>query len=307
MTTKALLSKVTVEELVTSKTQTYCIGVGDTLRNAMDMMKKFNILSLPVTDANGKIEGMISVMDLLVYLAWAPYFETGKPISGELSQTKLETTVRALLGLTEESRTVHVVEPHLPLMNLAIPFTSGLHRVLVQKKIGEDQTAIRVLSQSDVIRFIYERKSDFVTHMEKKLKDLVTPKKVISINESFSALDGFKEMTLAKVPAVAVVDSQTGEVIGNLAASDLRGVSSEALSDVILPVMSFLKKTRGHAFKILTVTIDNTLEDAIKMIVENKVHRLWLVAGDQNKEYPMTPIGILTLTDIFKTFFPVQS
>jgi len=263
---------------------------------------------LPVTGTNGKIEGMISVMDLLVYLAWAPYFETGKPISGELSQAKLETTVRALLGLTAESRTVHVVEPHFPLMNLAIPFTSGLHRVLVQKKVGEDQTAIRVLSQSDVLRFIYERKSDFVIHMEKKLKDLVTPKKVISINETHSALDGFKEMTLSKVPAVAVVDSQTGEVIGNLSASDLRGVSSsETLSDVMLPVMSFLKKTRGHAFSILTVTVNNTLEEAIKMIVEHKVHRLWLVAGDQNKEFPMTPIGILTLTDIFKTFFPVQS
>jgi len=298
------LPTVTVGDLVATKQATYCIDVGATLQTAIETMSKYNVLSLPVTGPNGNIEGMITIMDLIVFVAWGPYFEHSE--SAEPSQTKLSSTVKSLMGLTGESRTVHVLDSNFPLVSLVVPFTSGLHRVLVRVKSDDNQTAYRVLSQSDVVKLLYTRKSEVSVHMARKLSELVSPKKVISIDDRRSALDAFKEMSISKVAAVAVTDCDTNEIIGNISASDLRGINLDTLQDATLPVMAFLRKTRGHAFKLLTVTMDNTLGDAVKLIAENNVHRLWIIAGSQNKDSPYTPIGVLSLSDIFRTFFPPQ-
>jgi len=283
----------TVDTLVVDKKEVYVVQSTDTLQTALDTMQKHNILSLPVMDPSQNICGMLGIMDILVYVAWAPYFETGAQPEGF---TKLDSPISSVLGLTSESRHIYVIEPSLPVERLATPFSNGLHRVLI--KVNE-QNGLKILSQSDIVRFLYKHRSELTPIVSKKLSTLNCTKVVFSITDSESTLDGFKLMAIEKVPAVAVTNASTGEIIANLSASDLRGISSENISDVSLPVIDYLKKRKGaNNVKALVVTMENTLLDVMQLIVENKIHRLWIV---ESKEHPK-PVGVVTLTDIFKSF-----
>jgi CBS domain-containing protein len=49
--------------------------------------------------------------------------------------------------------------------------------------------------------------------------------------------------------------------------------------------------------KVVTVTPDTALQDAIKRIVENHIHRVIVVAEDN----PHKAIGVLSMTDVMRS------
>lgn len=66
-----------------------------------------------------------------------------------------------------------------------------------------------------------------------------------------------------KVPAIAVVNEEK-KLVSTLSASDLRGVSSEKLENLLSPVMDFLQIQLGEKPPVpVTVTSTSSLEDAI--------------------------------------------
>jgi len=290
----------TIGALVADKTETYTVQETDTIEGVLGKLFVHDILSVPVLNQNNECVGIVSVLDLLIYLSWGPYFSTGKLETSNVTRFKnLSQQIGHIIGLNKEGRKLWVLEPTLPLVNLLQPFANGIHRVLVRQPDDTGRKSVfRILSQSDVVKYLFNHREEFGTGMSKTLFELgIRPNKVISISLSTSALDGFRTMTIENVSAVVIVDDKN-KAVGSLSASDLRSLTRTRLEKVLDPVEEFLAVQYGRIRTPLTVKLDTKFEDILKLITEEKVHRAWIV-DDDNK-----PIGCLSLSDIINVFAP---
>ncbi|KAJ3025418.1 UNVERIFIED_CONTAM: hypothetical protein HDU68_007185 [Siphonaria sp. JEL0065] len=132
--------------------------------------------------------------------------------------------------------------------------------------------------------------------------------RIITVPSTYTALAAFRIMYLHRVSAVAVVSPTTGQMVANLSASDLRGITAdmESLEALLLPVFEFLEtKSRNRGVdaikpdQLRSVTRDQVFEEAIKVLLESRIHRVW-VEDEEEK-----PVGVLTMGDLLAYFVPV--
>merc|ERR1711974_381077 len=71
--------------------------------------------------------------------------------------------------------------------------------------------------------------------------------KIVSISSTDMTLEGFRKMVREQVQAVAVIDEE-GKLVGNLSASDVRGLSSEKVKLVSSPFAEYIKQLTGAPF-----------------------------------------------------------
>ncbi|KAI8612104.1 hypothetical protein BC830DRAFT_1083585 [Chytriomyces sp. MP71] len=132
-------------------------------------------------------------------------------------------------------------------------------------------------------------------------------KRVITVPDSFSALQAFRVMYMHRASAVGVVSAR-GKLVANLSASDLRGITAdlEALESLFLPVLEFLATRTRHgpgevkADQLKTVERDSSLLEAVRCVIVNKIHRVWIEDGKEK------PVGVLTLGDMIAFFVPAS-
>lgn len=115
---------------------------------------------------------------------------------------------------------------------------------------------------------------------------------VISVPSDTIALAAFKKMAEENISALAIVDKENGKLVGNLSASDLRSLNAQKLPSIVRYVGNFLVVQYGYVKKPLTVTTNSTLDDVIQIILDKKVHRVWIIDEDRK------PTGVITLTDV---------
>jgi len=106
-------------------------------------------------------------------------------------------------------------------------------------------------------------------------------------------------MELAAAP---VLDDE-GVVMATISASDLRGLRCESFNTLLLPVLDFLRiqhAARGtELLPPVTCTIHHTLGQLIAQLLDNRVHRSWVVQSDRASPHP---IGVVTMTDLISCF-----
>jgi len=232
----------------------------------------------------------------LFFLSWGPYFDSGRLDARTTELKNLDRPISQLMGLTTESRRLWLIEPTMHLTKLIEPFAHGLHRVLVPQKDDEGKNSYRVLSQSDVVSYLYKHKEEVIDIFSKKLSELgIEAKGVISVPSSTTALECFKQMSVEKVPALAIVDN-SNKIIGNISASDLRGINKRKLLKVVSPVTEFLLTQYGFLRDPITITFESSLGTAVGLLVNESIHRLWIVDAQHR------PVGCLSLTDVINIF-----
>ncbi|KAH6567614.1 hypothetical protein BSLG_006632 [Batrachochytrium salamandrivorans] len=128
------------------------------------------------------------------------------------------------------------------------------------------------------------------------------PKPIVSIQSDSSALEGFRTLYIHRVPAVAVVED-TGRLVANLSASDVRGIHSSNLEMFLLPVFDFLESGKRVAGQVKpdqlkTVEPTSLIGAAAASMIVDIIHRMWVVDGEDH------PIGVLSMSDILSVFVP---
>jgi CBS domain-containing protein len=132
---------------------------------------------------------------------------------------------------------------------------------------------------------------------------------IVSLPSTDRTVDGFLKMFKTEVNAVAVVDDQ-GKLIANLSASDLGGLSTKTIHTLSLPPLQFLELAHSRNFVELSLTSSSDkkpavpvtcspethLTEVVEKLIGAKIHRVWVVDSAQR------PIGVVTLTDILKSF-----
>jgi 5'-AMP-activated protein kinase regulatory gamma subunit len=285
------------------------ISANASVVEAMQVLSSNNILSAPVFDKeNDNFLGFVDMMDLLanvvsfyserqstdakqgeeVPVSWCRNIETLKERGEQFAK-------QPITALIDKSRVDEFcpVSHHGTLFQLMEDVLSqNVHRVPV---FDNTDRVYNILSQSDVIRFLYEHIRDIgIARFDTVDKLGLGTRAVISMSARAKAIHAFFLMLYQKVPAVAIV-SGNGELVGNLSASDLRGLDQNSFTELLKPVMEFVKSVKRHR-GLVTCKTGSTLESVLSKLANNNVHRLWMV-DDQN-----CPVGVVTLTDVMKLF-----
>jgi len=120
----------------------------------------------------------------------------------------------------------------------------------------------------------------------------------ITVREDTSLDDALKIMRGNKVRRLPVLDKK-GKLVGIVSEKDLLYASpSPATSLSVWEIHSLIAKIKVRELmtkKVITVCEDCPIEEAARIMVDNKIGGLPVVRGD-------TLVGIITETDLFKVF-----
>lgn len=294
---------VTLGSLVFDKRNLVTVDKDTALDDCLSIMREHNITYVLVED-NGKYLGFVSTMELMTEVAFG-LFEWDKPNPEDFQVFKSsKKPVKELLKLNPAEQCIYCYEPTELLQSVFDPMSNGVRRILVSEKEGP-RTIYRSLSQFDVIRYIGSHLSAIrgqsIVEIEKSIeelglcKNIAEPEKMTVILNSDVALQGFRVLALKNLLAAPVVD-ENGQVVTTISASDLRGMASPKLKNVLLPTSQFLEKTRGGVILPVTCYATDSLKICLAKIITAKVHRLWVV-NEKGQ-----PIGTLSVTDIIRLF-----
>jgi len=187
-------------------------------------------------------------------------------------------------------------------------FTSTLtdlvhHRVAVL----DDTGAVKyIVSQSDLVRFIHKTEETYGSLGDFSLADLrLGSNTVLTIPEKTPTLLAFATLHKQNKSCAGIVNAD-GQLVANLSKSDLRGISPEGFSQLVYPVSEFLQAKQGDSvvnggaptpkYKLFSTNAEDSLANVLTTIIDNGLHRIYVVDGDGR------PTAIVTLTDILRLF-----
>jgi len=267
-----------------------------------------------VFDEIGNCLGIVETFDIMAHTVFMYSFEDKHSTARQLenydfSRINMEFIIKE--QLTNKPIKKLFFSPEETLESLMEHLSYQLHRVLVTTKNNEGKIAYKLLSQWDVVKFLWSHMNKFdreVLNKTVKQLKLVNHQNLFPvwcITSDESALYGFKKMYFHKVNAIAVINDK-GILEENLSASDLLGITGDTLPLVQLPVMEFLKKVKSIKHKeLVTCTVDHHFKDVVTKAMLHKIHRVW-IGSETSQPAAMRPIGVITLTDIIRTLLEFQ-
>jgi CBS-domain-containing membrane protein len=290
------LKSVPASELARGARELVSIDTGTSIDDALAILKKKNILSLPVYDHfKGEWVGIVTIQDLLTYVAFKDFDESGAPSPSFAN------------GIKPAGDVIRIRETQLPVADVADqvadllePLCKDVHRMLVRIPSTTDggESEVRMVTQSDVLHHVLAHQSEFeIPNWNQTVDEAGMVRDTISMKTSESALGGFQRMAGADCNALPVVDDD-GAVVATLSGADLRGLTSNLIQRVTLPVLEFLKETsRGIVRYPITVQKSVTVSDAAMKMMLARVHRVWVV--DEAKK----PVGVVSTSDVIKHLY----
>ncbi|RUS23176.1 hypothetical protein BC937DRAFT_91660 [Endogone sp. FLAS-F59071] len=284
-----------------------------TVRDALNLMAANNITCLPLySHSSDAIVSIVNLLDIVTYIVNAACFPDKKPRTLDSEkQEKLDDPIENVLGLESERESYRVfkTDANAPLYETLIAFSGRIHRSLViDYTANVESTTQWLLSQTDIIRHIHNHPdsvSALGIDLDAPLRDipgLLHPgREIVSAREDHLALEVYQTMVEKGNLGIAVVDSDNN-IVANLSASDLRGISFKVIDHLVLPVLDFLKSlTTSSTRSILSltpVTADptTTLRSLVRSLIEHDIHRVWIVDGPGSKRL----VDVVTHSDVIK-------
>ncbi|KAI9297914.1 hypothetical protein K502DRAFT_362812 [Neoconidiobolus thromboides FSU 785] len=320
MTTPTILN-LKVKELKSLETKLKSLSTNKPLitasplisvKEALRLMAINDILCLPIQSHNNseKVVNLVNLLDILIYLVSG--VEKVVPIvsknrttlhsGNDLPQAcyqKMSSTIEQVMTLDNSRESYRLCTCDLEdyLYDVVKTFSSGIHRAVVLK----NDKPFYIITQMDILRHLYSdisllpKNIDYKSSLEQL--GLAKVKEMTLVKKSTIALNAYQLMATNKFTSIVVVDEETGQLLSNLSASSLRGISQPTLESLLLPVQEFMKKSLRGIRPLVYGEPSMSFEEAIKKMVEMNVHHLWLV--DENQK----PYSTVSPYDIFKLFF----
>jgi CBS domain-containing protein len=276
-----------------------------TVEECLDLLVSKKILSVPIYDLHKKtwvgIIDMYQIMTFMAFVAYSP--DTQISLESVLEKVDLSKPVVSLLGSTGMKESDDIYSLWILSSNSSIKepmeyLGKGIYRILVT---SEDLNFAKIITQTDLIRFIHKNWDQFGDYKNCSLKDnnsLVSfIKHVHTVHSNTPAIQGFQLMRLKQVNALAVVNG-LGHVISTLSDADLRGLTHSQLSNLFLSIEEYLSWAhKGEVRKPVVCQATDKLKTVVDLLVNEKVHRVWVVDAE------MKPIGVVSMTDIALYFY----
>jgi len=260
----------------------------DSLTSVFKTLSSNKILSMPVLTKSGKFWGFIDILDIIKFMVdlVGEHIYSKKDFDffalEEFQNSKVKDIMKYPVA---KLNPFHPVMSTQSLLSVCEVLSTGVHRVPI---INGEQELVNIVTQSSMLKFIYDHMEQIGGKRKMKLKWMaMSDQYVLSVNQHEKAIDAFKLMKICKVSGVAVV-SDHDKLVGNISAHDIKRITSTArwISRLFTEASTFVQQAP------VCVKKTDTLETLITTLVNNKIHRVYVV-DDKH-----VPIGVLSLTDI---------
>ena len=274
--------------------------INDSLEKVLQKLKCYHILSAPVRDAEDKnYVGRISTRDIVNIVAKNPNVSLNEKISDIWPSA---------VGVTSEDEksfkygpggleSIYTFKITTPIEVIFDTFAKGVHQVLLCFAGEGHENILRVLSQSDMIRYMFTEDNFLDKEFKQmKLSELnCFERPVTTVKQNDKVLDTIRMMSEKNLRAVAVLEENTDKIKTTFSASELKGLTPSLLKQLEnITIDEYFKKTYRKPRRPVGITNQETLEEALRRLTLQKVHRLWEINDDK------TVTGVLSMTDIFK-------
>ena len=169
-----------------------------------------------------------------------------------------------------------------------------------------------MVSQTDFIRHLFlNQKALPSALLTEKAEDLMKPisgpfeQPFTELNQDFSkapllvydstpALVALRVLNLYQKSSVGIVN-ENGHMTANLSMADFRGFTVDCLRFLLYPVSEYIREVHkiDPMTKNICCTKDYGFVDVIEQMIQNHVHRVWIV-----HEGGTIPMGTITMTDL---------
>jgi len=297
------LAKLTPSEVRGSSDKPLLIAAKPTItvREALKKMEEHNITSLPIySHDSDNIVTIVNLVDVLNYIIKEAVADEKLPSKLDSEKSlSLNNQIEVVMTLDadRESYRMFKADANEPILSVLEAFSNGIHRCLVIDYT--DKVPPYILTQTDIIRYI-QANPEILSGIDlgRSLGDfgLAGPRNVIVGKDNETALNVYRRMAEKSLTGIPIIQHDTEKLIGTLSVSDLRGLNYESINNLVLPVLKFLATLpkAESTLNPITVTKDVALKDALKTIVDNHIHRLWVVNEDKKVD------NVVSLTDFIK-------
>jgi CBS-domain-containing membrane protein len=268
------------------------VKVDDPLEQVTRALKAKGVLSAPMVDKNGKCVGSIDLQDLVEFLASI----VGASVEEETAERNLALRGAGEIVKMSPRDSFAPLDGHDPCSLLVNLFASGVHRCPLTDK---ENKLTGLVSQLDVVAELAKElregasKGMGQTAISEFGLGLSAPVTTGSDQLVAHVVQQLAEYQVSALPIVGAED----KLVGNFSVSDLIDVwtDSEGASKLLsMTVVDYLKKYSEASLKPLTAKSSDTLSAVCSLMVEKKVHRLWVV--DEHGKVS----GVVSMTDVFK-------
>jgi len=312
---KVDLSSFSLKDLH-KKLQIITINTEDSIPSVLEKIFTNRITSAPVVDKNNKLIGSIGLIDIILFVLNVCHTSQELAKFFGLRQDKAidfvdfadiknhltpEDEIQGSFGnpdsaafVTNYSRNnlLHVLPPTSSVVDIVKSLCEH-HRVAV----GDDEL-FDYISQSDIVKF-FKEKNVLGELGRKTIKELgLGSANVISVTPNQRVIEAFKKIVINKVSGIAVVD-ENSRLVGQISSSDLKCISEtgEMIKQLYETYNSYRRDLveKYHApIQMITVGQHTTFAKLVDILVENKIHRAFVVKDDN------ILVSVITLTDVLK-------
>ncbi|CAG8791953.1 20227_t:CDS:2 [Dentiscutata erythropus] len=273
-----------------------------TVREALRKMADNNIVSLPIySHDSDNIVTIVNIIDILNYIIKEAVSDEKLPSSIHSEKARnLDKQIETVMTLDsdQESYRIFKTDANEGIKKTLEKFSKRLHRSLVIDY--DNKVPPFILTQSDVIKYVQAHPECLPTiDFKSSLRSLglIRDREIVIGHDNESALNVYRGLAENRLIGIAIVNSEH-ELVGNLSASDLRGLSYESIDNLVLPVLEFLAKLSNceNLLKPVTATPETSLEMALKLLTVNRIHRVWIIDDKRHVK------DVVTLTDLISFF-----
>jgi len=305
---REFLDKLTVHDILLDSWESkslITVRNNETLERALELFKRHNIMSMPVVESNtGRLLGLVDVLDVLHHLS--DIFRQ----PGFLSEQKwdfLVANMREILDKGSNEREHLLIASSAKIAKATSQLTQGHHRLIVVNKpslntptpmnaVQQPDVVFGLLTQMDLVRFIAKNMMWFAEIFERTLEEAGIAKgerEVLQVSPDTPTFVAFKQIYNAKIHGCAIVD-ENGKLVGNLSASNIKGINRSNFHVLTQPVSEFLARDKQRKWYDVPVSAKpyHKMKEVILQFVSSKVHRIY-ITSDEGR-----PVGVVSLTDV---------
>ncbi|KAJ3196249.1 hypothetical protein HK101_009620 [Irineochytrium annulatum] len=261
----------------------------DTITDAIKKFKRHNISSAPICTSNLEYV-LVDIVDVLAFLSNC-HQTIGNEVFLSDSERILNISCSEISDFSGTNPTLSIASS-TPIVEVVRRMrVSRTHRMVL---VNEKEEVEHLATQSNLVEFILLNLDRLHPRPDATLAELgfFGTHPVLCCDEAEIVIEVYGTMHRTRITALPMRSRTAGET-RILSVRDIRLLSSENLSDLLLPVKEFLAKHRSQVSSDILGNLQMTLRDLIRSFVINNIHHMFFA-----HESSGIPTNVITLTDI---------
>jgi len=269
----------------------------DTITSALKKLETGHVFGALVK-SGPVVVGVVDMQDIVRSLmkftrAGAKSFST-ESIKNLADEGKMFSQQVVGAVLNQDTNLVRVTRS-APLCEAVTKMLNGNTRRLAV--VDEHGKIVNIITQFDVVKFLYENLHEFGDACEQSISKLSignTPVICASLYEC--AAEAFHLMVANNVRGIGIVNKtdEIEELVANLSLSDLKALTEENFKKLSSSVFEFLLDTQETPKPIISCTSSAKFQDVLSQLVDNKIHRVYIVDQYQQPKFVISLVDVLS-------------